>query len=106
MPGGRPRRGSARGNPRARSHIETLLDPLPRDCDIVTVIDGHPATLSWLGAVAGHRTISHGVEHFGQTGTIRDLYRHFRVDRQSLMQSVNQLTAGKRLPDGLTLIFP
>jgi pyruvate dehydrogenase E1 component len=40
---------------------------------MVTVIDGHPATLAWLGAVAGHRTIPLGVEHFGQTGTIGDL---------------------------------
>src|ERR1700740_1936279 len=30
------------------SHIEKLLAPLPRDCGIVTVIDGHPATLAWL----------------------------------------------------------
>ena len=99
-------RERARGNPRARSHIETLLDPLPRDCAIVTVIDGHPATLSWLGGVAGHRTISHGVEHFGQTGTIGDLYRHFRIDRQSLVQSVDGLTVGKRLSEPLTLVFP
>ena len=37
------------------SHIEKLLAPLPRDCGIVTVIDGHPATLGWLGSVRGHR---------------------------------------------------
>lgn len=94
-------RERARGNPAARSHIERLLDPLPRDCAIVTVIDGHPATLSWLGGVAGQRTISHGVEHFGQTGTIGDLYRHFRIDRHSLVQSVNELTIGKRLSEAL-----
>jgi pyruvate dehydrogenase E1 component len=32
------------------SHIERLLTPLPRDCGIVSVIDGHPATLGWLAA--------------------------------------------------------
>lgn len=63
-------RARARGDRRAKSHIETLFADLPRYCTIVTVIDGHPATLSWLGAVAGHVTIPHGVEHFGQTGTI------------------------------------
>ncbi|NKK75375.1 transketolase [Rhizobium leguminosarum bv. viciae] len=99
-------RERARGNPKARGHVETLLDSLPRDCVIVTVIDGHPATLSWLGGVAGHRTVSHGVEHFGQTGTIVDLYRHFRIDRQSLVRSVNALTVGKPLPESLTLVFP
>jgi pyruvate dehydrogenase E1 component len=34
------------------------------------VIDGHPATLAWLGSVRGHRVEALGVEHFGQTGTI------------------------------------
>ena len=87
-------RDRARGNPAALSHVERLLQQLPRDCAMVTAIDGHPATLSWLGAVAGHRTIAHGVEHFGQTGTIGDLYRHFRIDRRSLVQSISALTAG------------
>ncbi|NKN01596.1 transketolase [Rhizobium leguminosarum] len=99
-------RERARGNPKAQGHVETLLNSLPRDCVIVTVIDGHPATLSWLGGVAGHRTVSHGVEHFGQTGTIADLYRHFRIDRQSLVRSVNGLTVGKRLSESLMLVFP
>src|SRR5258708_26455342 len=34
-------------------HIEKLFAPLPRDCGIVTVIDGHPAALGWLGSVRG-----------------------------------------------------
>lgn len=89
-------RERARGNQNATSHIEALLNPLPATCSIVTVIDGHPATLSWLGGVAGHKTISHGVEHFGQTGTIDDLYRHFRIDRHSIAQSISSLTTGRQ----------
>jgi pyruvate dehydrogenase E1 component len=88
-------RDRARGNHKAQSHIETLLNDLPSNCAIVTVIDGHPATLSWLGSVAGHKTIPHGVEHFGQTGSIGDLYRHFRIDRHSIAQSIQQLTIGR-----------
>lgn len=88
-------RERARGNRNAKSHVERLLQTLPRHCAIVTVIDGHPATLSWLGSVIGHRTIAHGVEHFGQTGTIGDLYRHYRLDRQALVASVSQLTEGR-----------
>jgi pyruvate dehydrogenase E1 component len=80
-------RERARGNPDARAHVERLLSGLPRHCRLVTVLDGHPATLSWLGAVAGHRVIAHGVEHFGQTGCIGDLYRHFRIDRDALAAS-------------------
>jgi len=91
-------RARARGHPAARAHVERLLGDLPRHCTIVTVIDGHPATLSWLGAVAGHRTIPHGVEHFGQTGTIGDLARLFRIDRRAIAQSVSELTVGPRSP--------
>ncbi len=90
-------RERARGNAAARGHIEQLFAELPHSCTLVTVVDGHPATLAWLGAVGGHRTISHGVEHFGQTGSIGDLYRHFRIDRTALVQSVSQLTHGARV---------
>ena len=91
----RQQRARARGIPAAQSHIEALLAGLPSNCRLVTVIDGHPATLAWLGGVAGHRTIPLGVEHFGQTGTISDLYRHFGIDRQSIVEKVNGLTPGR-----------
>ncbi len=74
-------RGRRHGDPTATSHAEALLAQLPRHAGIVTAIDGHPATLGWLGGVHGHRTIPLGVEHFGQTGTVRDLYAHFGIDR-------------------------
>jgi pyruvate dehydrogenase E1 component len=76
------------------SHIERLLSPLPRDCGIVTVIDGHPATLGWLGSVRGHRVEALGVEHFGQTGTIDDLYRHHGMDANAIIDAAESLTAG------------
>ena len=83
-----------RGNPAARSHVETLLGQLPPHCHLVTVIDGHPATLSWLGAVCGHRTSPLGVEHFGQTGTIGDLYRHYGIDADAIAATVEAMTEG------------
>jgi pyruvate dehydrogenase E1 component len=76
------------------SHIEQLLAPLPRDCGIVTVIDGHPAALGWLGSVRGHRVEALGVEHFGQTGTIGDLYRHYGIDANAIIDAAESLTAG------------
>jgi pyruvate dehydrogenase E1 component len=76
------------------SHIEKLLTPLPRDCGIVTVIDGHPAALGWLGSVRGHRVEALGVEHFGQTGTIGDLYRHHGIDANAIIDAAEALTAG------------
>lgn len=91
-------RSRSRGNALAQSHIEALLLDLPAHCRIITVIDGHPATLAWMGSVAGHRTIPLGVEHFGQTGTIADLYRHFGIDAASIVEKVNMLTVGRPIP--------
>lgn len=89
---------TARINGRAsQSHIECLLALIPRDCLLVTVIDGHPATLSWLGSVHGHRVAALGVEHFGQTGTVADLYRHFGIDRNSILKVITGLAPGKPL---------
>lgn len=73
------------GVAQARSHVETLLGMLPAGAAIVTVLDGHPATLSWLGAVARHRVIALGVETFGQSGDIPDLYREYGLDSQAII---------------------
>lgn len=88
-------RARLRGQTDAMSHIERLLKPLSRDCGIVTVIDGHPATLSWLGGVYGHPVISLGVEHFGQTGTVRDLYRHHGIDTDAIVNAVRAVVSGR-----------
>lgn len=91
------RRARARGHGQAESLVERLLGGLPRHCTLITVIDGHPATLSWLGSVAGHRTVPLGVEHFGQTGTIADLYRHFAIDEAAIVAAADHLSPGKPL---------
>jgi pyruvate dehydrogenase E1 component len=83
----------------ARGHVEALLGALPAHCTLVTVTDGHPTTLSWLGAVAGHHTLPLGVEHFGQTGTVADLYRHFGIDSEGIVRAVAGLTLGRQVSD-------
>jgi pyruvate dehydrogenase E1 component len=93
-------RARSRGNTAAQSHIETLMSDLSPHCKVITLIDGHPATLSWLGAVIGHQTIPMGVEHFGQTGTIADLYHHHGIDADAIVEKVNGLTEGKPVTGG------
>jgi len=88
-------RARERGLSRARSHVEKLLAEVPRECGLVTVLDGHPATLGWLGSVAGHRTRALGVEHFGQTGTIADLYRHHGIDANAIVAAAQSIAPGK-----------
>ncbi len=77
----------AAGDRGARAHIETLLAALPREAALVTVLDGHPATLSWLGAVRGQRTQALGVERFGQGGDIPDLYRVYGLDLEAILDA-------------------
>jgi pyruvate dehydrogenase E1 component len=78
----------------ARSHVERLLAALPPHCGIVSVLDGHPATLAWLGAVRGHKVRPLGVEHFGQTGTIADLYRHYGIDSNAIIAAAQAIAPG------------
>jgi pyruvate dehydrogenase E1 component len=89
---GRARQNGTAG---AQSHVERLLAVVPKSCAIVTVIDGHPATLAWLGSVQGHRTRSLGVEHFGQTGTISQLYRHYGIDAVGIARAAETMAPGR-----------
>ncbi len=77
----------AAGKYEARSHIGRLLDPLSPDAALVTVIDGHPATLSWLGSASRRRVYSLGVDKFGQSGDIDDLYRIHGIDRDAILNA-------------------
>ena len=88
-------RARERGLVHARAHIEKLMADVPSHCGIVTVLDGHPATLAWLGAVRGHRVRALGVEHFGQTGSIPELYRHYGIDANAIVAAAAALTPGR-----------
>jgi len=84
-------RARERGNFGARAHIEKLLSALPRDAGIITVCDAHPETLSWIGSVHGHRVRALGVEHFGQSGSISELYSHYGLDVEAIMAAAEGL---------------
>ena len=88
-------RARERGLVHARSHIERLLADVPPHCGIVTVLDGHPATLAWLGAVLGHRTRGLGFEHFGQTGSLADLYEHYGIDANAIIAAAQAIAPGR-----------
>ncbi len=88
-------RARQRGHKSAISKIERMMSELPPHCTIVTVMDGHPLTLSWLGSVGAHRVVPLGVEHFGQTGTIDDLYHHFSIDADAIVAAVHEITKGR-----------
>ena len=72
-------------------HAEMLLDDLGRETPILTVIDAHPASLSWIGGVRGNRVRSLGVDTFGQSGDIIDLYRHHEIDAEAIVEAANEM---------------
>lgn len=73
------------------SHIEKLMGELARDCMVVSVCDGHPLNLSWLGSIHGNPVVPLGVEAFGQTGDLPDLYEHFMIDSAAIVGAHGRL---------------
>ena len=83
-------RSAQRANRDAVSHIETMLAPLARGAALVSVLDGHPATHAWLGAVRGQRVVPLGPDRFGQSGDIPDLYREYGLDTDAILDACAQ----------------
>jgi pyruvate dehydrogenase E1 component len=61
------------------------LFPRERAVPLVTVLDGHPHTLSFCSAVRGQPAVCLGVQDFGQSGDVEDLYRHFGIDVETIV---------------------
>jgi pyruvate dehydrogenase E1 component len=79
------------GGERRPSHVEQLLSRLSPGGGLVTIADAAPASLSWLGGVIGQRVAPLGVEKFGQTGSLADLYAAYRLDGAAITEGVAEL---------------
>ncbi|MDA0662996.1 MAG: transketolase, partial [Proteobacteria bacterium] len=75
------------GDRDAMALIETMLGQLAPDAVLITVIDGHPTALSWLGAVGSQKVSALGVDQFGQSGDIQDLYRNMGIDEDAILDA-------------------
>jgi pyruvate dehydrogenase E1 component len=67
---------------------DAILDelfPVERATPLVTVLDGHPHTLSFVSAIRCMPIASLGVSDFGQSGDVDDLYRHFGLDVDTIV---------------------
>jgi pyruvate dehydrogenase E1 component len=85
-----------RGGGAGLSHIESLLTPMAPGSALVTVLDGHPAALSWMGGVRGQRVVPLGVDRFGQSGDIPALYREYGLDVDSVLDACAQGLLGNK----------
>ena len=77
----------------ARSEIENarhihdpfqLLGPDETTTPVVTAMDGHPHTMSFIGSALNCPSSNLGVERFGESGTIGDLYNVMRIDAEAI----------------------
>lgn len=76
---------------RQAAPIRHLLSRLPAGRPMITGIDGHPATLAWLGGVIGHPVEALGVDRFGQCGDTIDLYREYGLDTPSFLAAAERM---------------
>ncbi|MFI6691189.1 transketolase-like TK C-terminal-containing protein [Streptomyces sp. NPDC050433] len=81
------RQGSAQGP----AWILDQVFPARRATPLVTVLDGHPHTLAFLGTVQNTPTTCLGVTHFGQSGSIEDVYRCHGIDTDSIVAAALDL---------------
>jgi len=79
------RRGSL-GDAGGDSIIDTLF-PAQHPAPVVTVMDGHPHTLSFLAGARGDRIKCLGVSTFGQSSDLADAYRLHGIDTGSIIDA-------------------
>ncbi len=72
-------------------HAKRLLDQLSPDAGLITVLDGSPSALSWLGAVNGMKVSPLGTDRFGQTGDLPDLYNAYRINESAVIDAAAEL---------------
>jgi pyruvate dehydrogenase E1 component len=73
--------------PDSLGHLATLLPPSERRAPIVSVIDGASHALTFLGAAYGVPVIPLGMDTFGQSGTVSDLYAYAGIDAEHIIEA-------------------
>ncbi|GAA2130484.1 transketolase-like TK C-terminal-containing protein [Actinomadura napierensis] len=79
------------GREEGPSWILDAAFPAHRSAPLVTVLDGHPHTLAFLAAVNNVRARHLGVTRFGQSGDLDEVYRHHRIDTDSIVAAALDL---------------
>ncbi|MDT4932999.1 MAG: pyruvate dehydrogenase component [Pseudonocardiales bacterium] len=74
-----------RGLDESVNRILGRVFPADRARPMVTVLDGHPHTLAFLGGVNGVPATHLGVTRFGQSGDLDDVYRHHGLDTDAIV---------------------
>lgn len=80
-----------RGLTDSPSWILDQVFPAARSTPMVTVLDGHPHTLSFLTNIHNVRGTALGVSTFGQAGDLQAVYRHHGIDTDGIIRAALDL---------------
>ena len=83
-----------RGLRATRPYVLDLVSADEEGVPVVSVLDGHSHALAFLGGALGVPQLPLGVDHFGQSGSRGDLYRHYGVDADAIARAAHSLLAG------------
>ncbi len=76
-----------------RDRPGVLNTVFPAGVPIVTVHDASSHNMAWLGAALQVPTFALGVDEFGQSGTIGDLYQSYGLDSETIMTAALSVLA-------------
>ena len=68
-------------------HLGVLIPPAERHAPIVTVVDAASHALSFIGGAFGAPVVPLGVDTFGQSGAIPDLYASSGIDAAHIVEA-------------------
>ena len=78
-------RDTIRANGGASPFLADVIPMDERGAPAVTVVDGHPHSLGWIGGALSTATFPLGVTRYGQSGNPAELYREYEIDADSIM---------------------
>ena len=74
-----------------RPYLEEMVTAEEEGVPVVSVLDGHSHGLAFLGSALGVPQVALGVDHFGQSGSRRDLYAHYGIDAPAITRAAQTL---------------
>ena len=74
-----------------KSRIEKIFENTSKESVIITINDAHSSTLTWIGGAVGRKVISLGVDEFGQSGNLKDLYNYYALDQEAIVDACAQI---------------
>ena len=77
------------------SYLDELLPVSDRHVPAITLLDGHPLTLAWLGTIFSAPVKPLGVANFGEVGAVQDLYHKHHIDVDAILTALVQVLFGQ-----------